>query len=336
MCGAALRSGVREEQSQASPTDARNADGRLTIAAQAARFIIAIRSGQCILYSVGEEESLSTVYLATAWDHNNARSKPLGRPSKVRALLETVYWDTMGRTSCTCDRGRLYFDAPCVHKLALQALEPSRLASHVSLPRGARVVEVPCEEAVERVFGVYWNAGSPSPQRTMVHYSATADFFWYCEGRQDGCSRVADCGHIQEAKRALERKGGMQRLAGSFFSNEQLKRGLGSVGQDGLSGGALHQSNVDSEAPSCMQRNKEGATDLGLEKYMAELIVGGHHEATCKGDSCFCKQHARLFGGVKLDTGGQQNARHAAATLPLRVGNGLDRGKQRRERGTFL
>jgi hypothetical protein len=145
---------MQEGRSQASPTGDCDADGRLTIAAQAARFINGIKSGQCVLYNVGED-SPSTVYLGTAWDHNNARPKPLGRPSKVRALLETVHWDTTGKPSCTCDRGRLYFDAPCVHKLALQALETPRLASHVSLQRGARVVEAPCDGAGERVFGVY-------------------------------------------------------------------------------------------------------------------------------------------------------------------------------------
>jgi hypothetical protein len=300
-----ISASMQEGRSQAWPTRSRDADGRLTITAQVVRFINGIRSGQCVLYSVGEEDSPSTVYLGTAWDHNNARPKPLGRPSKVRALLETVHWDTTGVPSCTCDRGRLYFNAPCVHKVALQALEQPRLASHVSLQQGAGVVEAPCEGVGERVFGVYWNAGSPSPQRTMVHYCAVAEFLWYCEGRRSGCSKAVDCTHIIEAKRALERRGGVQRLSGSLFSEEQLDRALRNIGRGGLHGGAQHHSGgadvkVENEGPSFSELSERGP-DAGLQKYLEELVVQGHPEAVCKGDGCFCKQHARIFGGINLD-----------------------------------
>jgi hypothetical protein len=328
---------LQEGQGQVSPTKARDADGRLTIAAQATKFIAGIKSGQCVLYSVGEEDSPSTVFLATAWDHNNARPKPLGRPSKVRALLETVHCDTRGVPSCTCDRGRLFFDSPCVHKLALEALEPPRLASHVSLQRGARVVEAPCEGADERVFGVYWNAGSPSPQRTMVHYSRAGEFPWYCKGRQSGCSKAVDCTHIQAAKKALEKRGGVQLLAGSLFSTEQLDQAMGAIGQGGLSGGVSHQTKFESEAPSCTQQGEGGVADAGLEKYLAELAVGGHQEPTCMGGSCFCKQDARVFGGVELDREAGCTARccSSAAASGKRARSGqaeaapLGRGRRR-------
>ncbi|GAQ90586.1 hypothetical protein KFL_006580160 [Klebsormidium nitens] len=95
-------------------------------------FNASLATGKCSIYSVGEEGSSNSVFLMTAWNHNSARPKPLGRPTKSNALLETVYWDTTGNPSCTCDRGRLSFGAACVHKLALQALQERRQSSHVS------------------------------------------------------------------------------------------------------------------------------------------------------------------------------------------------------------
>jgi hypothetical protein len=166
-------------------------------------------SGNCAIYSIDEKGSSSSVFLMTAWNHNAARPKPLGRPTKSNALLETVYWDTVGNPSCTCDRGRLSFGAACAHKLALQALQERRQASHQSIQKGQRVVEAPCSSVGQRVFGVYWNAVSPSPERTMVHFSAGAEFEWYCEGRRSGCSKTADCSHLQEVKRALQTREGV-------------------------------------------------------------------------------------------------------------------------------
>ncbi|GAQ88997.1 hypothetical protein KFL_004770040 [Klebsormidium nitens] len=293
----------------ASPTETRDAEGRLTVAAQAAKFLAGIKAGHCVLYTVGEEDSASSVYLATTWDHNAARLKPLGRPSKVRALLETVHWDTSGAASCTCDRGRLFFGAPCVHKLALQALEGPRQASHISLQRGARVVEAPCRPG-ERVFGVYWNAASPSPHRTMVHFGASERFPWYCEGRQGGCSKTADCSHILEVKSALQRPEGVPRLSGCLFSEEQLERALVSVHRGGgvvriEAGGAAARGTRErcaagAQGPAGDEGSPSVDASAELEANLLELVIGGHHEATCKGESCFCKQHPTLFGGVDL------------------------------------
>ncbi|GAQ92000.1 hypothetical protein KFL_009010040 [Klebsormidium nitens] len=238
-------------------------------------------SGDCAIYSIDEEGSSSSVFLMTAWNHNAARPKPLGRPTKSNALLETVYWDTMGNPSCTCDRGRLSFGAACVHKLALQALQERRQSSHRSFQKGQRVVEVPCSSVGQRVFGVYWNAGSTSPKRTMVHFSAGAEFEWYCEGRRAGCSKTTDCSHLQEVKRALQRREGWRRLEGCLFSDLQLERAKV----------WLHQKDGEEEL--------EALTDE--ERYLLGLVAGERHDAVCKGVACFCKQHLSLFGGVGLD-----------------------------------
>ncbi|GAQ86810.1 hypothetical protein KFL_003120160 [Klebsormidium nitens] len=308
--GEAARKPLAASPPCASSTDARDAEGRLTIAAQAAKFLAGIKAGQCVFYSIGEEDSTSSVYLATTWDHNAARPKPLGRPSKARALLETVYWDTSGAASCTCDRGRLFFGAPCVHKLALQALEGPRQASHISLQRGARVVEAPCSKPGERVFGVYWNAASPSPHRTMVHFGASEQFPWYCEGRQSGCSKTTDCSHILEAKRALQRPDGIHRVSGCLFSEAQLERALVSVYRgegdvqveagEAAARGAHERCAAGAQGPAGDQGSPSVDASAELEAYLLELVIGGHHEATCKGEICFCKQHPRLFGGIDL------------------------------------
>jgi hypothetical protein len=126
---------------------------------------------------------------------------------------------------------------------------------------------------------------------------------------------VVDCTHIREAKRALERRGGVQKLSGSLFSNEQLDRALSNVGGSGLGGAAQHETKgaivrIELEGrPSFSQQGGGGAADARLEQYLEELIVGGHQKAACKGDSCFCKQHARIFGGVNLDRDSECKAR---------------------------
>jgi hypothetical protein len=127
-------------QTQCNSEEARDAGGQLTLVAQAGRFLANLMSGDCPIYSIDEEGSSSSVFLMTAWNHNVARPKPLGRPTKSNALLETVYWDTMGNPSCTCDRGRLSFGAACVHKRALQALQERQQSSHRSFQKRQRVV----------------------------------------------------------------------------------------------------------------------------------------------------------------------------------------------------
>jgi hypothetical protein len=261
-------------------------------------------SGDCAIYSIDEEGSSGSVFLMIAWNHNAARPKPLGRPSKSNALLETVNWDTMGNPSCTCDRGRLSFGAACVHKLALQALQERRQSSHRSFQKGQRVVEASCNSVGQRVFGVYWNAGSTSPKRTMVHFSAEAEFQWYCEGRRAGCSKTADCSHLQEVKRALQRREGVTRLEGCLFSESELERARL----------WLHQKDSEVAASTPPQAGEAGcvASEAGWhqkelkaltdeERYLLGIVAGERLDAVCKGDVCFCKQHLSLFGGVGLD-----------------------------------
>jgi hypothetical protein len=266
-------------------------------------------SGNCAVYSIGKEGSSSSVFLMTAWNHNAAGPKPLGRPTKSNAFLETVYWDTIGNPSCTCDRGRLSFGAACVHKLALQALQERRQSSHRSFQKGQRVVEAPCSGVGQRVFGVCWNAGSTSSKRTMVHFSAEAEFQWYCEGRRAGCSKTADCSHLQEVKRALQRREGVTRLEGCLFSESELERARLWLHQkdDEVAAGKQHAASTPPQAgeAGCVaseashQEELEALTDE--ERYLLGLVVGERHDAVCKGDVCFCKQHLSLFGGVGLD-----------------------------------
>lgn len=244
----------------------------------------------------------------TAWNHNAARPKPLGRPSKSNALLETVYWDTMGNPSCTCDRGRLSFGAACVHKLALQALQERRQPSHVLLQKGQRVVEAPCSGVGQRVFGVYRNASSPSPARTMVHFSAQAEFQWYCEGRHGGCSKTGDCSHIQEVKRVLHEREGVRRLEGCLFSESQLERAKVWLHQKGSEVRAGKEHVASAPAQACKERCAASEADgeelealTDEERYLLSLVAGEQHDAVCKGADCFCQQHPLLFGGVSLD-----------------------------------
>jgi hypothetical protein len=234
----------------------------------------------------------------SVWNHNDARPKPLGRPSKSTALLKTVHWDTLGKPSCTCDRGRLGPDAPCVHKLALAALGSRRQASHVALQKGKRVIEVPCSRGLERVFGVYWNAASPSPKRTMVHKHEGAREEWYCEGKQLGCSTSGDCDHIRAVKDALRNPGRMERVSGCLFSEDRLARARAWLLEtDGM---GLEERTGAPESKKA--GSAEGSSDVSsVERFLMELVVGEPHEASCKGDSCFCKQSEHLFGGVEVE-----------------------------------
>ncbi|GAQ91350.1 hypothetical protein KFL_007700070, partial [Klebsormidium nitens] len=411
--GETARSSTQEEgQLHTWNGKASGADDRRTVVDQAVMYLDGLRRGESAFYSVGKQGSTSTVYLASTWNHNAARPKPLGRPSKVRALLEKVHRDTMGNLSCTCDRGRLYSQAPCVHKLTLQALESPRLASAILLQKGPRVVEIPCDMVRERVFGVYWNAGSPSPQRTMVHYGEEAQMGWYCEGRKSGgcsktadcshiqgvkralsgpsavivtrvveipcdrvgerffgvywnagspspqrtmvhygegaqmgwycegqksggCSKTADCSHIQGVKRALSGPSGVEKLSRTSFSEEQLelakrslkdsledsrggdggvKRALsGPSGVEKLSTSSFSEEQLelaktslkdglgDSRGSDGVAHSGQCAPDADVDGYLAELVVGSHERAACEGPSCFCKQHPRVFGGADVD-----------------------------------
>lgn len=274
-----------------------------SLTSQATKFLAGVQDGTCSIYELGdgsergdEGSGLGLVFLMSVWA--NGRPKPLGRPSKSTALLETVHWDTLGKASCTCDRGRLGPDAPCVHKLALAALGSRQQASHVDLQKGSRVIEVPCSRGpAERVFGVYWNAASPSPKRTMVHKHEGAGEEWYCQGKQSGCSTSKDCDHIRAVKEALRNPGrSIERLSGRLFSEDRLARARAWLLETDRKEGR-------ERAPESKEGGSaEGSSDLSsVERYLMELIVGEPHEASCKGASCFCKQHQQLFGGADFE-----------------------------------
>ncbi|GAQ79812.1 hypothetical protein KFL_000380420 [Klebsormidium nitens] len=143
----------------------------------------------------------------------------------------------------------------------------------------------------------------------MVHFSAEAEFQWYCEGRRAGCSKTTDCSHLQEVKRALQRREGVSRLDGRLFSESQLERARLWLHQKAseVAVGKQHAGPTPPQAgeESCAdgeagpQEELEALTDE--ERYLLGLVAGEQHDAVCKGDVCFCKQHLSLFGGVGLD-----------------------------------
>ncbi|GAQ93025.1 hypothetical protein KFL_012570010 [Klebsormidium nitens] len=220
--------------------EGRDANGQLTLVAQAARFLANIKTGYCSIYSTGETEGCSPVFLMTTWNHNAARPKPLGRPSKSTALLET----------------------------------------------GPRVVEAPCSTLGQRVFGVFWNTSSPSPERTMVHFDAEADFQWYCEGRRGGCSKTADCRHLLEVKRVLERREGVSKLEGCLFTETQLERARVWLQRKKreVAAGKEEAACTQTQAGEGCQASKACGEDLEAlsdeERYLLGLVAGERHDAT--------------------------------------------------------
>lgn len=140
----------------------------------------------------------------SAWNHNGrGKPKPLGKRDKVSALPETVWWNTVGELCCTCDRGRLTEDAPCVHKVTMAALSESwirgaELPIRQMLGQGVRVERLASDEKGS-YFAVADNPHSVS--RRMVIRSKGGG--WCCEGKRDGCPSLTDCSHIGAAKAAV-------------------------------------------------------------------------------------------------------------------------------------
>ncbi|GAQ93681.1 hypothetical protein KFL_018090010, partial [Klebsormidium nitens] len=181
----------------------------LGIKEQAVRYLVMMTSPKesvRVFLPTGSASPPLRLYMS-AWDHNGeGRPKGLGKPSKTHALPETVWWSALGELCCTCHRGRLLEDAPCVHKLAMAALSESwtstaELPTHDLLGRGAKVERVGSDETGS-YFAVADNLqGPPSPQRRMVFRSSKGA--WYCEGKRDGCPSLTDCSHVIAAKAAL-------------------------------------------------------------------------------------------------------------------------------------
>jgi hypothetical protein len=101
----------------------------------------------------------------------------------------------------------------------------------------------------------------------------------------------------------------VSRLEGCLFSNSQLERArLWLHQKDGkVAAGKEHAAFTSTQAGegSCAvdeaghQEELEALTDE--ERYLLGLVAGERHDAVCKGDACFCKQHLSLFDGVGLD-----------------------------------
>ncbi|GAQ93643.1 hypothetical protein KFL_017510010, partial [Klebsormidium nitens] len=126
------------------------------IKSQALRYLGLIGEGVCRVFVPAESACPPLRLYMTGWDHNGrGKPRPLGKPDKVFALAETVWWNMVGELSCTCDRGRLTHNAPCVHKFAMAALSES------------------------------WIQGAELPTRQMLGQGATrADGLEACNGEQ--------------------------------------------------------------------------------------------------------------------------------------------------------
>ncbi|GAQ93557.1 hypothetical protein KFL_016440020, partial [Klebsormidium nitens] len=239
--------------------------------------------------------------------------------NRRRAAAQTVWWSTLGELCCTCDRGRLMEDAPCVHKLALAALSESwsstaELPTQELLGRGARVERV-CSDETGSYFALADNLqGPPSPQRRMVFRSSKGA--WYCEGKRDGCPSVTDCSHVIAAKAALRNEGDLSVAVQMVL---RLSEPLSEAALGWLKrwNGELPKIGV----PPAVGTSSQGGGDAGLseeERYLVGLLERRPHEqATCAGDSCFCRQHDRLFGEAAV-----------AHTSNDRESNGGGRGRE--------
>jgi hypothetical protein len=126
-----------------------------------------------------------------------------------------------------------------------------------------------------------------------------------CRVQQDGRLQPFSGGE----KSAAKERGGELRLEGCIFSDLQLERArLWLHQKDGeVAAGKQHAASTPPQAGegSCAvgkaghQKELEALTDE--ERYLLGLVAGERHDAVCKGDVCFCKQHLSLFGGVGLD-----------------------------------
>jgi hypothetical protein len=262
----------------------------------------------------------------TAWDHNGiGRAKPLVKPNKTRALLEQTWWNTLGKLYCTCHRGRLTEDAPCVHKLTMAALSESwlreaDLPTAQGLKQGARVERVGADEAGS-YFAILDNPhGALSPQRRMLFRSGGSAL--YCEGKNDGCPVITDCSHVNTAKVALG-NGDIptsdvlqidpRAHAKAARWLEEWDRALPKI--DVPTAGRTFDMGLRSNSGD--DRQLEGPGLTGEQRYLMGLLMMQQHEgAACAGGSCFCRKHASLFEEARLPSKGVSEAIEAGANPP--------------------
>jgi hypothetical protein len=271
------------------------------VATQAARFVRCISDGTCIAaLPMGQGlrgAFLGRLYL-TAWDHNRAKEKPLGKPCKGKGLLEESWWDGQGRLSC--DRRRLALDAPCVHKVVLASLCAGSIATGAlptprELGREALTVEQLGADSSGAFYAVRNNPKGVSPEHRMLHRSTAG--VWYCEGKLNGCPAQYDCSHIAAAKVALIH-GQVQRAKGMLLDSFALSRAArwieGWEGRLPLLGEASGGRGVSEE-----------------ERRPPAAIAGREHGgAECAGEECWCRKHRLIFGEAQppsdaMDSEGQ-------------------------------
>jgi hypothetical protein len=272
-----------------------DADHCGNVATQATRFLKRIPDGTCVMVlPVGQGLRggfLGRLYL-TAWDHNCAKPKPLETPCKGKGLLEESWWDQQGRLNCTCDRGRLAMDAPCVHKMVLASLCADSIATTAlptakELSREALMVEELGADSSGAFYAVRNSPKGVSPEYRMLHRSTAG--VWYCKGKRNGCPAQYDCPHIAAAKVALTH-GQVQRAEGLLLDSVALSRAAQWIeGWEGrlpllgeASGGGEAQTSREERRPSMAIARRE------------------HGGAECAGEECYCRKHRLIFREAPL------------------------------------
>ncbi|GAQ77639.1 hypothetical protein KFL_000010870 [Klebsormidium nitens] len=269
-----------------------------SIKAQALRYLGLIGEGVCLVILPAGGGSPPLRLYMSAWDHNGlGRAKPLGRPSKECALLEHVWWDTLGRLNCTCQRGRLSDNAPCVHKLALAALsndwmQEATLPTAQRVKQGARKERIGFKDELGSFFAVEDSPQGPSSKRRMLFRSTAGS--WYCEGKNDGCPAVSDCSHVAAAKAAV-RAGDVPAASGLLVGSEALARAKLWLEQWG--GEVPMIRNV----PAVGHREKQTCLSSEQRKLVGLLARQPHEGELCAGPLCFCQRHGALFDEARRD-----------------------------------
>ncbi|GAQ89791.1 hypothetical protein KFL_005630040 [Klebsormidium nitens] len=220
--------------------------------------------------------------------------------TEEKALLEECWWDSQGYSNCSCDRGRLARDAPCVHKLVLAALgapgsEQRGLPTARELGRGAGLVEQVGADSTGRFFAARSSPRGVSPAHKMLHRNVEGA--WYCQGKRDGCPSQHDCSHILAANLAVR--------AGQVHFAQGLL-----LGQDALSRARQWLERWDGALP--LLGGGEGGSELSVssegageeEVHLMGLVSGQRHEpAECVGADCFCQEHQQLSRPRQHPTG---------------------------------
>ncbi|GAQ93556.1 hypothetical protein KFL_016440010, partial [Klebsormidium nitens] len=139
---------------------------------------------------------------------------------------------------------------------------------------------------------------------------------WYCEGKRDGCPSLTDCSHVIAAKAALRNEGDLP-VADQMVLRLSEPLSEAALGWLEAWSGVLPALGGCSAVDTPSQRG--GDAELSEEeRYLVGLLERRPHEqATCAGDSCFCRQHDRLFGEAA-----------AAQTSNNRESNGGNRGRE--------